>query len=259
MKIPPNSSSTFAAFSLTIVSSLPLRKKTKATYNSVLIKHVHPAIGNHKLDEVSRVEIQKIILELPPQTSAMTLAAIKTVYREARARSLVESSPAHGISNPRIIVSPRKFLTWDDIRKADLGKYQKQIHFLALHGLRWSEAMALRDDDIRDGRIYISRSIHGQTKSKASIRTVPLVSEFALLPKSPKTLNHALKKYSVTTHSLRHTYAYLLKQQGVHVTTAQRLLGHADPRVTMSIYTQVLDNEIDEAGALLRNTVNAYK
>jgi len=61
---------------------------------------------------------------------------------------------------------------------------------------------------------------HGQTKSKAGIRTVPLVSEFVPLPKSPKTLNRALKEHSVTTHSLRHTYAYLLKQQGVHVTTA---------------------------------------
>jgi integrase len=41
------------------------------------------------------------------------------------------------------------------------------------------------------------------------------------------------------------------QQQGVHVTTAQRLLGHSDPRVTMGIYTQVLDNEIDDVGLLL--------
>jgi integrase len=53
-------------------------------------------------------------------------------------------------------------------------------------------------------------------------------------------------------HSLRHTYAYLLKQQGIHVTTSQRLLGHSDSRITMNIYTQVLDEEIDSAGALLR-------
>jgi integrase len=182
MKNSPDSSFTFAAFSLDVISSLPLRKKTKATYNSVLIKHVHPAIGTHTLDEVSREEIQKIILLLPPQTAAMTLAAIKTVYREARIRSQVDNSPAHGISGPRIMVPPRKFLTWDDISRADLGKYQKQVQFLALHGLRWSEAMALRDEDIRDGRIYISRSIHGQTKSKAGIRTVPLVSEFVPFP-----------------------------------------------------------------------------
>ena len=37
----------------------------------------------------------------------------------------------------------------------------------------------------------------------------------------------------------------------VNTTTAQRLLGHSDPRVTMGIYTQVLDSEIDDVGLLL--------
>jgi integrase len=36
------------------------------------------------------------------------------------------------------------------------------------------------------------------------------------------------------------------------VTTAQRLLGHSDPVLTMKIYTGVLDSEIDEAGDVLR-------
>jgi integrase len=117
--------------------------------------------------------------------------------------------------------------------------------------LRWSEAVALTVDDIRDDRIWINKSVHGQTKSKAGIRSVPLVSPFKIFPKSPKTLRKVLKPYGVDIHSLRHTYAYLLKQQGVHVTTAQRLLGHSDPRVTMNVYTQVLDNEIDDVGLLL--------
>ena len=68
-----------------------------------------------------------------------------------------------------------------------------------------------------------------------------------------------VKKHHQTLHYIKRIlkdllffqYAYLLKQQGVHVTTAQRLLGHSDPRVTMGIYTQVLDNEIDDVGLLL--------
>jgi integrase len=79
--------------------------------------------------------------------------------------------------------------------------------------------------------------------------------ELPEFPSSPKTLRRALAPYGVNIHSLRHTYAYLLKQQGVHVTTAQRLLGHSDPRITMGIYTQVLDNEIDEAGFILTRAV----
>jgi integrase len=65
-----------------------------------------------------------------------------------------------------------------------------------------------------------------------------------------------LKPYGITIHSLRHTYAYILKRQGIHVTTAQRLLGHSDPKVTLAVYTQVLDSEIDEAGDVLKSMVS---
>jgi integrase len=78
------------------------------------------------------------------------------------------------------------------------------------------------------------------------------VSEFAPLPATAKTLLKALKPHGVHIHSLRHTYAYILKSQGVHVTTAQRLLGHSDPRVTLGVYTQVLDTEIDDVGVLFK-------
>ena len=89
-------------------------------------------------------------------------------------------------------------------------------------------------------------------KSRAGVRSVPLVSEFKPFPKTPKALRRELAEHGAHIHSLRHTYAYLLKTSGVHVTTAQRLLGHSDPRVTMGIYTQVLDNEIDDVGLLLQ-------
>jgi integrase len=58
-------------------------------------------------------------------------------------------------------------------------------------------------------------------------------------------------KHGVTVHSFRRSYAYLLKTQKIHVTTAQKLLGHSDPIMTLKVYTSVLDNEIDEAGDIL--------
>jgi integrase len=176
----------------------------------------------------------------------MSLAVIKRVFREALAQELIDASPAHGVSSPKIMVKPRRFLTWEEVSKNSFGGYTPHIRFLALHGLRWSEAVALTVDDIRDDRVWINKSIHGQTKSRAGIRSVPLVSPFIVFPKSPKTLRKVLKPYGVDIHSLRHTYAYLLKQQGVHVTTAQRLLDHCDPRVTMATYIQLLDTQIDD-------------
>ncbi len=241
----------FESFALQTIGHLPIRPKTLATYKSMLKLHVFPTLAHRDLKTIKRIDIQSTIHGLPTQTAAMSLAVIKTIFREALAQEIIDASPAHGVSSPKIMVKPRQFLTWDEVSQASFGNYSPQIRFLALHGLRWSEAVALTIDDIRDDRVWINKSIHGQTKSKAGIRSVPLVSPFISFPKSPKTLRKVLKPYGVDIHSLRHTYAYLLKQQGVHVTTAQRLLGHSDPRVTMNVYTQVLDSEIDDVGLLL--------
>ena len=241
----------FESFALQTVGHLPIRPKTRATYHSMLKLHIFPTLAHRDLQSIKRFDIQSAIHGLPSQTAAMTLAVIKTIFREALAQEIIDASPAHGVSGPKIMVKPRDFLTWEEVSRSSFGNYTPQIRFLALHGLRWSEAVALTVDDIRDDRVWINKSIHGQTKSKAGIRSVPLVSPFIAFPRSPKTLRKVLKPYGVDIHSLRHTYAYLLKQQGVHVTTAQRLLGHSDPRVTMNVYTQVLDNEIDDVGLLL--------
>jgi integrase len=247
----------FESFALQTVGTLPIRHKTRATYLSMLRLHIFPTLAHRDVAAIKRFDIQSAIHGLPPQTSAMSLAVIKTVFREALAQELIDASPAHGVSGPKIMVKPRGFLTWEEVSQSSFGKYTPQIRFLALHGLRWSEAVALTIEDIRDERVWINKSVHGQTKSKAGIRSVPLVSPFIAFPKSPKTLRKVLKPYGVDIHSLRHTYAYLLKLQGVHVTTAQRLLGHSDPRVTMGIYTQVLDSEIDDVGSLL-SKVSGY-
>jgi len=241
----------FESFAMQTVGNLPIRHKTRATYLSVLRLHIFPTLAHRDIRTIKRLDIQIAIQGLPPQTCAMSLAVIKTIFREALAQEIVQVSTAHGVSGPKIMVKPREFLTWEEVSAGAFGKYTAQIQFLALHGLRWSEAVALTMDDIRGDRVWINKSVHGQTKSKAGIRSVPLVSPFKLFPKSPKTLRKVLKPYGVDIHSLRHTYAYLLKQQGVHVTTAQRLLGHSDPRVTLNVYTQVLDNEIDDVGLLL--------
>ena len=246
-------------FANATISNLPIRHKTRTTYRSMYRCHIGPALGKIELTDVKRTQIQELVAHLPPQTAQTTLAVIKTIYREALAQELVEHSPAHGIRGQKVIVAPRKFLTWEQLDSLSFGKYTTQIRFMALHGLRWSEAVALTEEDIRDGRIYVTKSVHGQTKSKAGVRVVPLVSEFKALPVTRRPLRKVLAPHGVTIHSLRHTYAYLLKSRGVHVTTAQRLLGHSDPKVTLSIYTQVLDNEIDDTGELLKASLKHAK
>ena len=230
---------------------LSIRRHTLETYKSVYKVHIGPYLGHKELDEITRSEIKSCIASLSPQTAATTLAVIKTLFREALENGVLEKSPVHGVRGPKVFVAPRRFLTWEEIERINFGKWNHHIRFLALHGLRWSEAVALSHEDVRDKMIFITKSVHGPTKSLAGMRTVPLIEEFRVFPKHPRTLRNPLAIHGISVHSLRHTYAYILKKQGVHVTTAQRLLGHSDPKITLSIYTRVLDSEIVEVGQKL--------
>ena len=133
----------FESFALQTINHLPIRKKTFATYYSVLRLHVFPTLAHRDIRDIKRLDIQSAIQGLPPQTAATTLAVIKTVFREALAQEIIQVSPAHGVSGPKIMVKPRDFLTWDEVSAGAFGKYSAHIKFLALHGLRWSEAVAL--------------------------------------------------------------------------------------------------------------------
>ena len=82
----------------------------------------------------------------------------KTLFREAVQRELIDENPAASIKSPRIVVKPQKFLTWEELSNIDFGYQTKRIQFLALHGLRFGEAVALTSNDIVDGRVYIKRS-----------------------------------------------------------------------------------------------------
>jgi integrase len=232
---------------------LQVRPRTLHDYKRLYKRHLQPLIGSQDLDQVSRADLQIKLLAMPPQTARHTLMLAKTIWREAITYGVVETSPLNRLRTPPIQVTPRKFLTWDEVDLLDWGRYNAQIRFLALHGLRWSEAAALRESDIHDGFVWVNRSVHGLCKSKSSIRKVPYLGYFQNFPRSYKPLQKAANRHGINLHSLRKTYAYLLKTQGLHVTTAQRLLGHSDPLMTLKVYTAVRDDEIDVAGERLRS------
>jgi len=56
-----------------------------------------------------------------------------------------------------------------------------------------------------------------------------------------------------TIHSLRHTFATTLAEKGVHPSTAQKMLGHSDIRMTLAIYTHATDGMQDTATAALED------
>lgn len=230
---------------------LTVRPRTLHDYKRLYKRHLAPSIGSYEVDLVPPMVLQQKLLSLPPQTSRHCLMLVKTLYREAKLYGVCVGNPADGLKTPKIQIADKKFLTWEEVDAVDWGRYNEQIRFLALHGLRWSEAAALTDSDIRDGFVWVSKTVNGPCKSKSSVRKIPYLGHFLRLPMTYKPLQKCANLQGVTVHSFRRTYAYLLKTEGVHVTTAQKLLGHSDPLMTLKVYTSVLDSEIDDAGVLL--------
>ena len=240
----------------TILESKDIRKKTYDNYTGALRRNVYPNYGNRDIKSLSKFEFAQVLSKLPPQTSYQTLMALRSIFRTATEQGFIDSSPVDGLKPPKIKVADSKFMTWDYILTQNFGRYDCQVRFLALHGLRWGEAVVLKQSDIYDGFIHITKSIHGAPKSSSSNRKVPYLGLFEPLPKSRRSLAKSLAPHGVNIHSLRKTYAYILKRNGIHVTTAQKLLGHASPMITLKIYTQVLQEEIGEAGEILKNKLN---
>ena len=242
-------------FAWTTFSSLPVTEKTKSNYGGAFRRYVEPFLGQRDIASITRGDIQGVLAPLSPPSAQQTLMMLKMLFREAEIQGLVTDRPTDHVRTERVVVRPKRFLTWEFMQTVHFGRYDNQIRFLALHGLRWGEAVVLTPSDIHEGRVWINRSVHGRTKSAAGVRSVPYLGHFEPFPRDRRSLARVLTPHGVTIHSLRKTYAYLLKRSGVHVSTAQRLLGHSSPTVTLAVYTQVLDDEIDEAGQILLSRI----
>lgn len=234
---------------------MPLARKTIENYRGAYQRNIGKSIGATPIRQVTSADLLRLLAPLAPQNYFQTLMSLRSIFKQAQIMGEVEVSPAATLKPKRITVSPKKFLTWEEIRDYDFGKYDNHIKFLALHGLRWGEAIVLTESDIREGQVFINKSKSGPTKTSSGNRTVPYFGYFAGFPKSRQGIARALSSFGVTIHSLRKTYAYFLKTNEVHVTTAARLMGHSNPMITLKIYTQVKDNEIEEVGQKLRNVL----
>lgn len=55
----------------------------------------------------------------------------------------------------------------------------------------------------------------------------------------------------MTTHDLRHTAASLAVQSGAHVKTIQRMLGHTSAAMTLDVYSDLFEDDLDEVSTAL--------
>ena len=162
----------------TILESKDIRRKTYNNYTGALRRNILPTYGFRQVNSLSKFEFAQTLSKLPPQTSYQTLMALRSIFRSATEQGFIDISPVDGLKPPKIKVSERKFMTWDYMKECNFGPHDDQIRFLALHGLRWGEAVILTESDIKDGIVVINKSIYGKTKSITSNRSVPYLGYF---------------------------------------------------------------------------------
>lgn len=210
-------------------------------------------------------------------TISRSTASIKSLYRYLVSKKLAEENIAENVEAPKVDRKEPMVLTSAEIEKLleqpDLSELKGQrdkamLEILYATGIRVTELVSLRLEDVNLNNGYI------RVKKKNSERHIPLgnlslkclkeyiskVRPLLIRTEEEKTLFintngqkmtrqgywKILKQYKeqakiskdITPHTIRHSFAVHMLQNGAEVKTVQELLGHTDVASTM-MYTQM--------------------
>jgi integrase len=173
--------------------------------------------------------------------------------------------------------------------RGELNGYGLLVKILAYCGLRWGEASGLRvgDIDFKRGRLEVQHTIvevdgvqlDSQPKDYEA-RSIPVPASLLAELKahvegkgagSPafaaarggwlrgRVFRHGwfdeaaemIGQDGLTPHEMRHTAASLAISAGANVKAVQRMLGHASAAVTLDVYSDLFDSDLDTVSAAL--------
>ena len=166
-----------------------LKFATQEIYSLLLRKHLIPRFGDHRLCDISRVEIQQYLLEKLKQGFAWETTnhlrhLLSKVMGTAVIWDYILSNPVRGVKMPeRTLKRPHRFLAADEVRSliaASKEPARTIILLAAMTGLRIGEILALRWGriDFIKGTLLVAETCYkghfGSPKTRASRREVPL-------------------------------------------------------------------------------------
>lgn len=197
-------------------------------------------------------------------TRISRLRLLRALLNEAKRRDIIHINPFDRFRIQQM-VSKKGFLTVEQVHKLEkllLKGQEDKIRDAFLigcyTGLRFSDVITLRNEHINDGwltkkmaktgfivELPISELFGGKMmqlieKYDGNIERVTksLGSNSAVNKTLRSILDRIKADPKITFHSSRHTFATLLGQSGVQLTTIQKLLGHQKLQTTQ-IYSEV--------------------
>jgi integrase len=156
---------------------------------------------------------------------------------------------------PRKHRKTHRYLNHEEIERLATasGEYSTLVYLASYTGLRWGELTALRVRDVDALRRRLAVSLLfgdgidylGRPRSSGASR-----SRFM-------TALDTARLERMTVHDLRHTAASLAISSGANVKAVQRMLGHASAAMTLDVYADLFDDDLDTVSVSLNDARNA--
>lgn len=275
-----------------------IEKTTAIYYERYIRRTLVPAVGAHRLGDLTKDHCRDLIASKPKVTAKRwnnVLSPLRQMLAEAASDGLIPTSPMEGVKVKR----RREIAREDDIdpftpeelaaiieaAPAHLGAL---VTFLAWTGLRPSEMMALRweDVDLKKGTLRVRAAkvggIEKAPKTKAGRRTVELLPPAQKALEAQRAMTGLMKAHvwhdlrrgpgkpwendkqirewhwrPLLTrckvryrypYQLRHTYASMLLSAGENPMWVAQQMGHHDWVITARTYARWLPQVAPDAG-----------
>lgn len=259
----------------------------RRTVEIMLDKRLLPAFGARRLDRIAGADVERwfdAYSRTAPGGANNGLQLLRQIMRDALGTGLIAADPTREIKrNPRPKFT--RFLSGEEIDRLHrtLDRLVEErpsrrppadiVRLLLLTGCRKGEIVELKWSEVDGGVLQLK-------DSKTGPRTVWLSGAArAILDRQPKTGSPCVfpsprnpaRPYSdimtlwyrarresgledVRLHDLRHTVASQAVAQGVALSTVARMLGHANPRMTLR-YAHVDDRDAQAAAERIGKTI----
>lgn len=266
-------------FGLQVVEESERKNLTKLNYQTLLnnLERFRSGLLVTDIDYQFLVSYDKWLRDsgIAHNTRIGRLQLLRALLNEARKRDLISTSPFERFRIQQM-VSKKGYVTAEQLHKLErlpLHGNEDRIRDAFLvgcyTGLRFSDIISLRQEHIKDGwltkkmaktgyivEVPVAKLFDG--KMLEIIEKYGKIDNLAKNIGSNASVNKVLRSIldrigidpKITFHSSRHTFATLLGQKGVHLTTIQKLLGHQKLQTTQ-IYNEVdrmaITNDIKKA------------
>lgn len=172
--------------------AITIKESTAYMYEKSL-KNVSPFIGSKKLCDITPQDIREMQVglaeKLKPSTVNKAVGTAAVVFASAVNDGILSKSPCRSVKRLKTAKSAiHRALTKEETKaflRAAKGDTYEYLYIFMLHtGCRLGEALALVDEDIKEGKLHITKTVsndrkgrHGYTettKTAAGNRVVPL-------------------------------------------------------------------------------------